>query len=117
MSTPIMDSQKIEEFRSYSDGNDDFIKELFEQYHETSVQLLEKIQQSFQNKDTKQLLSDVHTLKGSTRNMGLEKFGEFIIDWEKRLKEGSLDTFDEDYKTCQDLYQEVKKYQEENFAL
>lgn len=113
----IMDPAKIEEFRGYSDGTDDFIKELFEQYYETSDNLIEQIQIAYDGDDHKKLLSDLHTLKGSTRNMGLLKLGEFIVNWEKQMKDGDFSGFDEKFQELKDLYEEVRKFQQDNFPL
>lgn len=115
MANEIMDPAKIAEFRSYSDGNDDFIKELFAQYEESSNSLLEKIKNSYGQDNVTQLLSDIHALKGSTRNMGLLELGNFIIDWEKRVKETGPKDFDSDYRKLQDLYNKVLEFRKENF--
>jgi HPt (histidine-containing phosphotransfer) domain-containing protein len=113
----IMDPAKIEEFRGYSEGTDDFIKELFEQYYETSDNLIQQIQAAHDSGDQKKLLSDIHTLKGSTRNMGLLKLGEFIVNWEKQMKEGDFSGFDDKIQELKSLYQEVRDFQQQNFPL
>lgn len=111
----IMDPQKIEEFRGYSDGTDEFILELFDQYFESTDSLIEKIKASKQAQDDKQLLSEIHALKGSTRNMGLIPFSNFIIDWEKRVKDTGSGDFEKDFEILKNLYQDVKDFRNKTF--
>ncbi len=112
---PIMDPKKIEEFRSYSDGNDDFIKELFTQYEESTRAILQRLEAAHKNSDTKQVLSEIHAMKGSTRNMGLVDFGDFIVDWEKKVKEQGSADFPKDFAVAQQLFQKVLVYRKEKF--
>jgi HPt (histidine-containing phosphotransfer) domain-containing protein len=111
----VMDPQKIEEFQSYSDGNNDFIIELFEKYLDNSKSLIRKIRNSHQAKDLKQMLLDIHAFKGSSKNMGLTKIGQFITDLEKDAKDNGIRDFSPELKKLDEHFQEVQNFFSENF--
>lgn len=112
---PVMDPGKIEEFRTYSDGTDDFIIKLFDTYIENSKSLIANIKNSHKEKNPDQLLMDIHTLKGSSGNMGLTRIGDFITDWEAAVKEKGIENHDKELTRLQELFEEARKFYQKNF--
>lgn len=83
-SPSILNATTIDMLREL-DGGSGFFAELVQEYTEQSDRLLAQINQAFNADDRKTLQFAVHTLKGSSYNIGADALGECCASFE-RLK-------------------------------
>lgn len=113
---PVMNPEKIEEFKGFSNGNDDFIIELFEKYFDNSELLINNIRNSCKDGNEPDALFNIHSFKGSSRNMGLIRMGEFLKNWEMYIKEKKLSNCEQKITEMERLFEEIKKFYSEKFS-
>ncbi|WP_417324128.1 ABC transporter substrate binding protein [Halarcobacter sp.] len=68
-------------------GREDLYKNLLINFRESKENYLSNIKAFKQRDDIENLTSEIHTLKGLSKTLGAEKFGDFLIDCEKEIKE------------------------------
>jgi len=68
-------------------GREDLYKNLLINFRESKENYLSNIKAYKQRDDIENLTSEIHTLKGLSKTLGAEKFGDFLIDCEKEIKD------------------------------
>lgn len=92
-------------------GSEDLAKQLLASYWPDAQRLHTSIQQHAQSKDIDALKKDAHTLKGSSRMIKAERFGEACYALELAAKqedqlEGTLKKFNAEYEELRQRIQQ-----------
>lgn len=87
--------------------DEDFYKELLDEYFDTTNQKLENILMQYEKNDFDSLKSEIHSLKGVSANLFLENIYEACLNAEKKIKEDKL--LKEDIELIFSFYEAVKK--------
>jgi CheY-like chemotaxis protein/HPt (histidine-containing phosphotransfer) domain-containing protein len=74
-----------------NEGEPDFLTELIDIYMRDTPQLFEKIHQGVKYRDVTQLRQGLHSLKGTSGNLGARKFSSQIGEVEQLVSQGNLD--------------------------
>jgi PAS domain S-box-containing protein len=74
-----------------NEGEPDFLTELIDIYMRDTPQLFEKIHQGMKYRDVTLLRQGLHSLKGTSGNLGARKFSSQIGEVEQLVSQGNLD--------------------------
>jgi HPt (histidine-containing phosphotransfer) domain-containing protein len=70
-------------------GNEHFYRRLIKIFEANLDQQLQNLDKMIEQKNTKELLAIVHTLKGSSGSAGLSSLHRTLCDWEVKLKQAA----------------------------
>jgi HPt (histidine-containing phosphotransfer) domain-containing protein len=87
----------------------EFVVELIDIYLTESPTLIEALGKHLAAKDLPNLTITAHTLKGSSKNLGANRFGEICYRFEELGRNGMLDTESVDLSNLKAEYELVKE--------
>ncbi len=88
----VIDPQRILALREFSDdGDHTFVDELFDTFFRTSEERFVRIEEAIESQRPDEMQKQAHTLKGSGRNLGTQRFADFCEKLEHLGKQHSVD--------------------------
>ena len=69
-------NEKVEEFLELENGSPDFLIQMLDSYLKTSHALLSLLRETLEDGNIEEFKRHVHTLKGSSLNLGLEEMSD-----------------------------------------
>lgn len=108
----IMDPERIDSFRELSGGSNALILELLDIYLQSAESEIKGCEQSFAGRDIETLRNHLHTLKGSTLNMGLREMYEGVEALHLDVKRGALDSFSGRIENLRSALERVRRFRE-----
>ncbi|MEL7001873.1 MAG: response regulator [Bacteroidota bacterium] len=97
----------LENLRKY--GGDEIVKDALNEFNNEFEQQLISCYQLFDEKNYKEILIILHTLKGNSGTLGLEKVSYYSEYLEEEVKKENYHNFTEGLETLQKLYLEYKQ--------
>ena len=107
----MISKEKLEEFLELGNGSPSFLLHILSTYLLNFKKLLRLCWRHFEKNDREALAFEIHTLKGSSANLGLDSISEFLSELEAKLNEVSREELKtsleklESYLTIVDDYQ------------
>jgi len=102
----IINDKVLDQLRKY--GGEEMVKSALSDYEKETFELLENCDKSLQSKDYKDILSILHTIKGNSGTLGIERVAKLAASIEARLKENQINELE---KSLDDLKQNFKDFQ------
>ena len=93
-SYPVLDTEVLGDFmKLMGEDGQDSARHLIELYQQGTPELLQKIQTAYSQNDLDDLLKLVHTLKGSSSQIGARRMEQFCVRLEVLLKQSGIEPF------------------------
>lgn len=86
----------------------DFVKDSLEECLQESQQLIEALQESYEQKDFRQVKEYLHTLKGTTATLGFVGLSEACKRCEQIIQQGFLEYFEKNWLSCYQIWAETR---------
>ena len=83
--TSVILDEKVKEFLELGGGSSEFLIKMLDTYLKSSRNLLGLLRETLENNNLKEFKRHVHTLKGSSLNLGLEEMGNEAEEMEQGL--------------------------------
>jgi signal transduction histidine kinase/CheY-like chemotaxis protein/HPt (histidine-containing phosphotransfer) domain-containing protein/streptogramin lyase len=104
---PVLDPEPLEELRELEALGDFSIAEFLDLFRATAPECLQRARQAHEEGDLETLHREVHTLKGSAREVGARILAARSEFWEKRLSTGDTGDIDGGLDELQGLLEAV----------
>ncbi|MDA0336105.1 MAG: ATP-binding protein, partial [bacterium] len=104
---PVLDPEPLAQLRELEESGDFTIAEFVELFVLTTPECLQRARQALAAQDLETLHREVHTLKGSGREVGATKLAARAEFWEQRLKSGNMTDIDTGLDELQGLLEEA----------
>ncbi|BDD05034.1 PAS domain S-box protein [Aureibacter tunicatorum] len=102
----IISMAVIESLKKYAD--DESLYNIYKDFDLEANEQIENCKFSIKSEDYKNILSNLHTLKGNSGTLGVNKVSELTIKIESDVKKGDVDNFESDMSELESLYMEFK---------
>jgi len=106
----IVSEEKLIELQQLSGGNNDLLKKLLEKYIANYENYASQIRDGLANGDNEKVRFGVHTLKGSSLSIGLNKISELLISMNDNAKKDNMATMEEDLGKLEELMAELRTF-------
>ena len=106
----MISNEKMEEFMDL--GGREFVLNIFGAYLETARRVLKKCIEALNEKDFQKISFHIHTLKGSSLNLGLTQLGEELGEFEStvyHMDEAGIQVF---FKDLENKIQLITNYKQ-----
>lgn len=90
----VINQEVINQLKQF--GGEEMVKSVLEDFEVESEAQIESFNTSLKNKDYKNILSKLHTLKGNAGTLGIDRVAKLSASIEAKLKKGSYDTLGDD---------------------
>ncbi|MEO9481978.1 MAG: PAS domain S-box protein [Ekhidna sp.] len=90
-------------------GGQELIEATLLEFEEEAVQLVKNTEKYLKVKDYEKMRGELHTLKGNSGTLGVEKLSKQAADIEKRLKENKFEELESKVQDLKALFQEFKE--------
>ena len=104
---PVLDTEPLEQLRELEESGDFSIAEFVDLFVVTTPECLQRARQALAAQELETLHREVHTLKGSGREVGATKLATRAEFWEQRLKSGNMTDIDTGLDELQGLLEEA----------
>lgn len=91
-------------------GGEEMVRSVLEDFEKESKGQIESFNTSLKNKDYKNILSKLHTLKGNAGTLGIDKVAGLSASIEAKLKKGSYDGLSDDLRSLQTAFEEFQEH-------
>ncbi len=106
----MIDKEKFEQFLQLGNGSTDFFVELLDKFIQSAEKILDDCKKSLQNKDEEDVKMQIHTLKGSSLNLGFTKLANFLIALEDKLNSVEFSVSESDMDELDKMMSEIKSF-------
>ena len=106
----VISPEKFEEFLELGKGSPSFLVRILNVYIENFKKLTTLCWQHYKKGDRKSLKFEIHTLKGSSLNIGFNFIAEFLINLEDRLSGLSAGELKEALEELESYTKILEKY-------
>ncbi len=103
----IINENILKELEKY--GGKALVKDIFLDFEQETTHLIEECFQALQNNDIDNILSKLHTLKGSAGTIGIDRVSQCAEEIEAKLKAGVQETLAQDLLSLQKDFSEFQK--------
>ena len=79
-------------------------KTMLELFKGSQTDYVKNIRNSIEKKDYEELAGNLHQFKGASALLKADVLVDFLIEFEKKIKEGKIETVEEDFQHLLDLY-------------
>ena len=104
---------KLEELRELSDGNDDLVLELLDKFLDSTPKLVQQARKAIEENNEQQIDYCVHTMKGSCLSLGLEPMADYLVELNKKTKQGDLSQISSELDQVEKYIEEVGEYRKQ----
>jgi PAS domain S-box-containing protein len=90
-------------------GGIDMLESSFEEYEQETETLIADLENNLERKDVETMLSILHTIKGTSLTLGIEKIGRLAAEMEQNLKSDNIDNCVEKMPILRTDFKKYKK--------
>ena len=110
MTGSVISEERVQELRVISDGNDSLLIDLLDKFLTNTRQLLDTCVLDISANNHERIKRTLHTLKGSSLNLGLVKMTDLVVGSYDRAREGVFENLESEVKLMIDHLEEIQKY-------
>ena len=108
---------KVEEVFNYdvfeklkSFANEETLTKIYKQFEKETITQLDECKNGMEKSDLKQILDNLHTLKGTAGTLGVEKVEKFSREMEHNLRQNNLSTITSDFDNLNKAFEEFQSH-------
>ena len=106
----VICKEKYEEFLELGNGSPSFLLQMLSAYLENFKKIIKACWAHYEENDRKSLEFEIHTLKGSSLNLGVSLIAKFLINIETKLSEISMEELKSSLEELESYVAIVEKY-------
>jgi PAS domain S-box-containing protein len=104
---PVINGEIIAQLKKYA--GEDGVRAILEEFAEEATGFIQESIKAFEKGDSKVILSNLHTLKGNSGTMGVEKLSHQAMVTEKKLKHNPDEDVSRDLMILKEYFEEFVK--------
>jgi signal transduction histidine kinase/DNA-binding NarL/FixJ family response regulator/ligand-binding sensor domain-containing protein len=106
---PVIDAEPLEELRELAESGDFDIAEFVTLFVQTTPECLQRARAALAEQDLETLHREIHTMKGSGREVGARRLAARAEFWEERLKSGDTSDIEAGLDELQQLLEQASQ--------
>jgi hypothetical protein len=102
----LINLDNVKDLEKY--GGTEMIADTYNEFHNEAIELINQLDEALVNGDAKEAKSAMHTIKGTSATLGIERLSNIARIAEAKLKEGNIQDLENDTRIVKERFDEFK---------